>query len=498
MSATLIQAVKLSDRLRALRKEQAKRQARQSLLSFIQYTRGPDYKPNWHHYLTCREIDDWLTADPPYNLMLSFPPQHGKSEICSRYLPPYLFGHNPDADVIAASYGSSLIEGMSRDAQRVIDTPEYHDLFPDTTLVRKGHVADETAIRRADEWTIQRRRGRYRCAGVGGGLTGHPAQYGIIDDPVKDFKAAESKTTRETVVEWYYTVFRTRLHGRGRTLMLLTRWHVDDLAGKVLRKMKDDPEADKWRQIVFPAIYEESLKDVMHPEDPRSEGQALWPEFQDEKHFAATRATIGSYHWHSLYQQRPAPPGGSRIKRSWINIIEKNQVPMDLVWVRFWDLAITEKTRADYSASVQLAIDDMGNVYVRNFIRDQQEWPVIRKMIIQQAVSDGIPVGVETSAQQKGFYQDLLTIEELRDIPLYGYAPDKSKLVRAQPWIARAEAGKFFVVRGPGLDDYIDELIEFTGMDDTHDDQVDATSGAYWMLASDIDPEVIDIGDYEF
>ena len=492
----VVRLLKARDRLRAIRSEQARRHGQQSLLNFISYVR-PNYRVNWHHRLICREIDNWRKTSEPYNLILSMPPQHGKSEICSRLLPPYLFGLNPDAEIIAASYGSSLIEGMSRDAQRTIDTPEYHNLFPQTTLPRKGNVADENAIRRADEWTIQRHRGRYKCAGVGGGMTGHPAKFGIIDDPIKDFQAAESRNVREATVEWYNTVFRTRLHGMGRTLMLLTRWHVDDLAGQVLKKMKDDPDADRWRQIIFPAICENALRDVTHEEDPRKEGEALWPDFQNEKHFAATRASIGSYHWHSLYQQRPQPPGGSRIKRSWLQVIDRAAVPADMTWVRFWDLAVTEKTKADHTASGMMAIDQYRNIYVRDFIREQAEWPKVKRMFMQQAKTDQVPVGIETSGTQAGFFQDLLTEEELSAIPVYGYSPDKSKLVRAQPWIARAEAGKFFLVRGPGLDDYVDELIEFTGMDDTHDDQVDWTSGAYHMFAKDDEPDIEVIGEYE-
>lgn len=494
MQTGIAKAFELRDRIKAASSELARRKARGDLLSFIRYVRS-DYRVNWHHVLVCREIDNWLVADPPYNLILSMPPQHGKSEICSRYLPAYLFGKNPDADVIAASYGSDLIEGMSRDTQRIIDSPEYHNLFPETTITSRGNIADITAIRRADSFTIQRRRGRYRCAGVGGGLTGHPAQRGIIDDPLKGREQAESKTIREKVIEWYYTEFRTRLHKNGGTLMLLTRWHVDDLAGHVLKKMKDDPAAEKWKYIIFPAIYEKS--EYIHPDDLRKEGEALWPAFQDKKYFDTTRATITSYNWYSLYQQQPMMPGGNVIKRHWLNRIRPDQLPYNLEWVRFWDLAVSEKQKADFTASGQMAVDIDGRIFVRGFVHEQVEWPQGKRMIVGTARSEMVPVGIETSAQQKGFFQDLLADPELRDIPLYGYSPDKSKLIRAQPWIARAEAGKFFIVDGPGADKYIDELIEFTGIDDTHDDQVDWTSGAWSMLAGDVEPELEVIGNYE-
>jgi predicted phage terminase large subunit-like protein len=498
MQTRITKAFELRDRIKAASNELARRKARGDLLSFIRYVRS-DYRVNWHHVLVCKEIDNWLVADPPYNLILSMPAQHGKSEICSRYLPAYLFGKNPDISIIAASYGSGLIEDMSRDCQRIIDTPEYHGLFSETTIISKGHVADETAIRRSDAFTIQRRRGRYRCAGVKGPLTGHPADWGIIDDPHKDREEAESKTTRESTVDWYYTVFRTRLHGEGKTLMLLTRWHVDDLAGHVLKKMKNDPKADKWKYIRFPAIYPDDSEshEYLHPEDKRKPGEALWPYRQNEKQYIATKASNVSYNWYSMYQQLPTMPGGNVIKRHWLNRIRPDQLPYNLEWVRGWDLAVSEKQKADFTASGQMAIDIDGRIYVRGFVHEQVEWPQGKRMFKSLARSELVPVGIETSAQQKGFFDDLIADPELREIPIYGYSPDKSKLIRAQPWIARAEAGKFFIVDGPGADNYIDELIEFTGIDDTHDDQVDWTSLAYRMLAGDVEPELEVLGIYE-
>lgn len=482
----------LRGRIRSVDVELARRQ----LLPFTQLTFPTGFETNWHHELICKEIDQWLVADPVYHLAINLPRRHSKSEICSRHLPAFILGRWPDKHIIAASYGAQLIEGMSRQTQQIMDSPAYGEIFPETTLPRKGQRWDESAIKRADEFTVQGRRGHYVCAGVGGPLTGHGADFGIIDDPIKGRAEAESKTVRESCIEWYKSVFRSGLEKGGRMLMLMTRWHIDDLEGWCLKQMKIEPGGDNWKVISFPAVYEE--REDAHPEDPREPGQSLWPWKKDEGELAQMRAVLDEYNWSSMWQQRPSPPGGNKIKRHWLQRIHRRELPLNMQWVRFWDLAVTAKTRADYTASVKMGMDENGNIYIDHLARDQVEWPDAQKMIKSFGVQEQIPFGITTTGMQKGFFQALLKEPELRDIPIYGYKEVKDKYTRAIPWIARAEAGKFFIVDGPGVDDYIDELIEFTGMDDTHDDQVDATSGAYQMFVSAVDAELQVLGEYQY
>jgi predicted phage terminase large subunit-like protein len=471
------------------------RMARQDLLAFTQYTFPTGFETNWHHEIMCREIDDWLVAEEPYNLALNLPRRHSKSEICSRHLPAYIFGRWPDKHIIAASYGASLIEGMSRECQKIMSSPEYAVVFPGTLIPTKGKRWDESAVRRADEFTIQGRRGHYVCAGVDGPLIGHGGHIGLIDDPIKNRPEAESKTTREKCVEWYRSTFRTSMEQGGRILMLTTRWHTDDLEGYVIKQMRDNPGGDHWKIISFPAIFEEG--EFTHPDDPRKEGEALWPWKKTAEELNQIRIEGGSYNWASMWQQRPSPPGGNKIKRHWLQRIHRRDLPLNMQWVRFWDLAVTANTRADYTASGMMAIDENGNVYIDHLVREQVEWPDAQKMIKAHAVQEAVPMGITTTGMQKGFFQALLKEPEMLDVAVYGYNEVKDKYTRAIPWIARAEAGKFFIVEGPGVDTYIDELVEFTGKDDTHDDQVDWTSGAYQMFVGAVDAGVEIIGEYQ-
>lgn len=475
--------------------------ARRHLQDFTQYTYS-GFMPNWHHVIVCKEIDAWLIAEPAYNLLLTMPPRHGKSELCSIRLPAYIFGRWPDAQVLAASYSSELIEGMSNKCKRVILSPEYGDVFPGTTILSRGKRHDETAMSKASEWTIQNHNGHYFCAGIGGGFTGRGASivdnrnFGIIDDPIKNREEAESKTNREKQKEWYKSVFRTRFF-ESRILMLMTRWHTDDLAGWQTRSVKNSAGADKWKIVNFPALFEQT--EFTHPEDPRSESEALWPQVFDEAALQSLRESenMDSYTWAGLYQQRPSPPGGNKIKRHWIQRIHRRELPVNIQWVRFWDLAVTAKTKADFTASGKMGMDDRGNIYIDHLVHEQIEWPDAEKMIKAYANQEAIPVGIFTTGTQKGFFQALLAQPEMLGVALYAYNETVDKYTKAVPWIARAEAGKFHVVEGPGVDNYIDELVDFTGKDDTHDDQVDATSGAYQMFVSAVDTELQVIGEYE-
>ena len=144
-------------------------------------------------------------------------------------------------------------------------------------------------------------------------------------------------------------------------LLTQTRWHEDDLAGRLLQLAKDDPRADQWTVVSFPAVAEEKGK---APDDPRQEGEPLWENKYDSAALAKTKVVIGSYDWEALYQQRPRAPGGSVFKREWFRIVER--VPGYLRWVRYWDLAASLKTSADYCASVAVAMDTDGTVYLRD------------------------------------------------------------------------------------------------------------------------------------
>lgn len=273
--------------------------ARRELIHFTQVT-YPGYTANWHHVEYAKKLDAFVRGDIK-NLMVFMPPQHGKSELCSRRMPAKLLGNDPDLRIAIISYNHIFASKFNRDIQRIIDSEQYRRLFPDTTLNAQNiRTVVGNYLRNADEFEVVGHRGGLVSVGVGGGLTGRPVDILIIDDPYKSQKDAWSPTIRRSIQDWYDTVALTRLHNKSRQLLTLTRWHEDDLAGRIL---KSEPE--KWETVKFPAIKEGGPL----PYDPRLPGEALWPEVHSLERMEAVKKR-NAFVFQAMYQQDPKPAEG--------------------------------------------------------------------------------------------------------------------------------------------------------------------------------------------
>ena len=223
--------------------------ARRRLLAFTQKI-NPRYLPGWVHEDICRRLERFsreVEEGKSPRLMLLMPPRHGKSELASRVFPAWHLGRCPDHEFIACSYNVSLAMSFSRKVKEVIVDPVYEAIF-DTRL--------HPDFQAAEEWAIKGHRGGYVAAGVGGGITGKGAHILTIDDPIKNAEEAASADLREKLWEWYTSTAYTRLAPGGGVLIIQTWWHDDDLAGRVQQAMKDDPEADQFEVVKYPAIAE--------------------------------------------------------------------------------------------------------------------------------------------------------------------------------------------------------------------------------------------------
>ena len=168
-------------------------------------------------------------------------------------------------------------------------------------------------------------------------------QWGLIDDPIKNVKEAHSQTFRDSVWEWYGTTFYTRLRQGASVLLTMTRWHEDDLAGRLLSNAANDPSADQWEVLSLPALAE----NAPIPGDPRIEGDPLWPTFKQPKELDAIKATLGSYLWSALYQQRPAPEGGGILKIGWFKFYTQAPATFQQV-IQSWDMTFKGKQDSAY------------------------------------------------------------------------------------------------------------------------------------------------------
>lgn len=459
-----------------------RRKARANLLDFTRYTM-PEYDTNWHHELVANCLDRFVAGEIK-RLMIFEPPRSGKSEQVSRRLPAFILGRNPNASIIAASYGADLASRMNRDVQRIMDSPEYIRLFPNTRLFGKNirTVADGSWLRNSDMFEVVEYKGSYLGSGVGGALTGHGGHYLICDDPIKNRQEANSKTMREAVWDWYISTFRTRLAPSGGILLTVTRWHEEDIAGRLLTLAENEPKADQWTVINLPAISEEPIATY----DKRTHaGQALWPNRFSEDELEATRLSLGTYEWSALYQQRPRPLEGGMFKRHWFG--EPVRVaPRVAQRVRYWDKAGTESAKADYSAGVLIARAPDGTFYVESVIRGQ--WSALQRetVIKQTAIADKelygyVTIWVEQEPGSGGKESAEATVRNLAGFAVKTERVSGDKETRAMPYSAQCEAGNVKIVRGAWNTDYLDELTDFPN--GTNDDQVDGSSGAFNKLA---------------
>ena len=276
--------------------------ARRSFEDFVLYTM-PTYEVNWHHRLLMEHLQ--LFAEGKIKKLLVFmPPQHGKSELTSRRLPAYILGINPDTKIVGCSYSGTLASSFNRDVKRIISDSSYSEIFPNTSLNKKK-TEQGGYLNNADIFEVVGHRGFYKSVGVGGSLTGTPADIGIIDDPVKDAVEAESATYRARAWDWFTQVFLTRLHNDSQIIVTQTRWNVDDLSGRILKIMNDNKD---WVVLSLPAIKE----GVTIEEDKRGIGEALWPEKHSlERLMEIKHASPRGFH--ALYQQDPKPFEGGLI-----------------------------------------------------------------------------------------------------------------------------------------------------------------------------------------
>ena len=467
-----------------LQQEIERELARRSHSHFTNFT-FPGFRVNWHHALISAALDRFV-AGLIKRLMIFEPPRHGKSEQVSRRLPAYILGRYPDAQVIATSYSADLASRMNRDVQRIVDSPRFAEIFPDTRLFGSNvrTVAAGSYLRNSDIFEIVGYRGSYRSAGVGGGITGMGFDYGIIDDPIKNRAEANSPTYRHAVWNWYTSTFYTRQERDASILITLTRWHEDDLAGRLLAQAASDPEADQWTVISLPAIAEDPLADG----DPRQLGEALWPWKYNEEKLLKIRKTVGEYEWGALYQQRPKAPEGFRLKREWFSKLV-DAAPVEARRVRYWDKAGTSDGGA-YTAGVMQAINPDGLIYIEDVVRGQWNATEREKVIVQTAELDAQRFGSKTAVEYyveqepgsggKEFAEN--TIRNLGGYIVHADRPTGDKLLRLEPFEAQAGAGNVRVVRGTWNAAYIEELCSVPF--GQFRDQTDATSGGYNKLAT--------------
>ncbi|MEE8663486.1 MAG: phage terminase large subunit [Acetobacter sp.] len=456
------------ERVRAKAKAELSRrkEARSGCLAFTRYTM-PDYKVGPQHKLLCDKLDA-VERGEIKRLMVFMPPRHGKSELTSKRFPALFLGRNPGKQIITASYSADLAQDFGRHTRNIVASAEFSALFPGIG------VADDSAAR--DKWHTTEG-GVYIAAGVSGSLTGKGAHVALIDDPIKGRQEAESATIREAVWDWYRSVLRTRLMPGGAIVLVLTRWHPDDLAGRLLEEMENGT-GESWEVLSLPAIADQP-NDLLG----RDIGGALWPDVFPVSELRNIEKSIGPREWSALYQQKPTPGEGVLIKTAMLGVVDA--APAGGAAVRRWDLAATRQmgTRdPDWTVGLKMLRAPDGRFYIVDIVRFRGGPDEVDRAIKSTAEQDGrgVRVGIPQDPGQAGVAQAQYLTRMLAGYTASAIRETGDKATRAAPFASQVNAGNVSLVRAPWNRAFIEECSSFPA--GTHDDQVDAASGAFEIV----------------
>lgn len=414
--------------------------ARRSLLSFTEFT-NPLYKRANHHRLIAEKLEAVERGEID-RLMIFMPPRHGKSELASKRFPAWCLGRQPRRQIIAASYNSDLANDFGRNVRNIVAEPEFGQVFPKVSLAPDSQAANRMNTNHG---------GAYVAAGVGTAVTGRGADIALIDDPFKDREEADSERRRDIVWDWYRSTLFTRLMPGGSIVLIQTRWHEDDLAGRLL-----ESEGDQWEVLDLPAISDA--------------GEALWPEWYPIEALERIKATVGPREWSALYQQKPQPDEGTFFKREWFNADYER--PRELRYYGSSDYAVTDGA-GDFTVHRVWGLSANGDLYRVDGWRGQTTsdvW-IERKLdfidkykplawfgeggVIQKAIEPML----KRRMRERNVYCRLEWLSSVSDKP-----------TRARSFQAMAASGRVFFE--PGAD--ISEFLVFPA--GKHDDDVDTAS----------------------
>lgn len=427
-------------------------------------------KPRYQFYRHCDELIAVLqrVADGELRRLMVFePPRHGKSELVSRLFPAYYLYRHPDRFVGLASYGAELAYTLSRAARE--------------NYQRAGGALD-AASRAVKHWQTRSAGGLW-AAGVAGPATGKGYHLGVIDDPLKDAASALSAKIRATQRDWWDSVWSTREEPGGAQIVVLTRWHEEDLAGYLLSMEADEPES--WYIVNLPAIAEPIEPErfpatcTIHP-DWRQEGEALCEERYPLQRLRRMAKRIGEFFFGALFQQRPRPRDGGMFKRA-VKFVDA--VPTGVTRVRYWDKAGAAPDKGDYTVGVLVAKDTDSNIYIEDVVRGQWEAAERNEMMRQTAELDRARGKVTHWIEQPpglGKEATDAVIKVLHGFVVYADPVHGDKVERAEPFAAQWQAGNVYVVRATWNKAYIEEHAAFPN--GANDDQVDGSSGGYNKL----------------
>lgn len=442
--------------------------------------------PRYQWYRHCTLLADTLervVRRDIRRLIISMPPQHGKSELVSRSLPGYELTRNPHSNVILVSYGADLAHELSVDARDRFESVGGR-LRRDVRSVKRWRTAEGGGV---------------RAVGVRGSLTGHPADLIIVDDPHKNEEDASNARAQEKMKSWWDSTLVTRLAEDGALIIMCTRWDLRDLVGMVLER-EETERPENWTVLSLPAItdgeeteWPETCSVV--PDFREEEGVPLCPEIRSLDYLEGIKTRSLSFYWNAIWQQRPTDPAGSLFRREWLDavpLVSLEDIPEGSRWVWGWDRAGTDRA-GDWTVGVLMARSPDGIYYIAEVIRGQWDPLEVERAItgaVQRtdiingrgAYGPRVEIVQEQEPGSSGKAVASMSIRGLEGFPAFAIRPDTGKVSRARPVATYMASGHVRMVRGPWNEEYRRELLQFRDKS-SQADQVDATSLAFLHLA---------------
>lgn len=441
----------------AAKQELAKRElARRHFRYFPEYI-YEGYQSNWHTELICDALERVLKGEIRF-LFIEAPPRHSKSIHVSQLFPAYVVGKNKDDSVIVASYSGDLATDHGRETRNLIDSKRYQNLFA-------TRLAQDSSAK--GKWNTNGK-GAYNAVGVGGSITGKGAEFFVIDDPFKDREEADSQIVRESRWKWLRSVARTRLSPKGAMIIMHTRWHEDDIIGRLTDGEDKEPWVDyfdylknglgeaKWVRLTLKAI---ATEDEVY----RKTGEALWPTRYPLEELQDIKASLGPYEWSALYQQLPVDEENREFKKEWFKYRPMEKVEaMRLRKFVTIDTALKDKQGSDYTG------------VTRNYVNDLNEWHfrADRYRLNSKGIIDliftlheegfekiGIEEGAFTYAVEPFLKEEMKLRQSFPNIVMLKHN-GTMKEVRIRGLVPRYSLGKIFHIEG-ACDDLEGEALVF-------------------------------------
>lgn len=423
---------------------------------FLEETSPRGWRFDWAHSVLLQETLERVTSGEIEFLMITMPPRHNKSETVTVRYSAYRLERDKHIRVIIGCYNSTLAAKFGRKIKRICE--------------KRFQIA--TDRKAADNWETPEG-GGVQSVGVKAGVTGSGGDLIIIDDPVKNRAEAESAAYREACWEWYTDDIFTRREPGCAMILIMTRWHHNDLAGRIL----ESEEGKNWTVLNLPALAEEN--DILG----RPYGAALCPDRYDEQALALIRSVEGEYGFNALYQGRPTAKEGNFFKVFKIRYCKI--LPAGLVEKRAWDFAAS--TTGNWTVGVKGGYLD-GITYITDVVRDRLDPEERDALILQTAQKDGVEVEQRFPQDPgaAGKSQIAYLIRELAGFFVSAELVGGSKEDRAHPLASQMNVGNVTLLDGPWNEIFVDEFRTFPlGL---NDDQVDAAADLFTMVTTGFNP----------